>query len=305
MPEETPPGPTVPQPSIDVAQEGVQTSLELRKAPQVPPQSQSFAQIGDPVATDMPAHQRAFLNAISVDESGGKYNIRYTPRGGEEFDLSTGQHPRIYEPGPHGPSSAAGRYQFTWDTWDELGGGPFTPEMQDRRAWQLAEQRYMANTGRSLDQDLQTRGLTPDTLQTLSPTWQAFKSKPLQKQAVYNDSLARFQGAGPTRPAPGADADALTPLEQLARNLGFPVQPKPASSGTIRKPPTATETFIKKLRESRGRRPPGPQVQMAESKSSEIQTPQPQRGGIPIQTLSIPPIGVSKREKRRTAQIGT
>lgn len=149
----------------------------------------------DPVATDLAPHQRAFLNAVSDGESAGKYNVRYTPKGGAEFsDLS--KHPGIFEPGPHGPSSAAGRYQFTKTTWDRLGGGDFSPENQDRRAWKLATMDYNARTGRDLDADLKSGGLTPKIMSVLQPTWTSFGAKGSQRIRAYESSLGRYANDG-------------------------------------------------------------------------------------------------------------
>ena len=52
--------------------------------------------------------RQRFLNAIAGPESAGRYDVRYTPKGGATFS-GYDTHPRIYEPGPKGPSSAAGR----------------------------------------------------------------------------------------------------------------------------------------------------------------------------------------------------
>lgn len=145
----------------------------------------------DPVAVDMPRHQRAFLNAIAVGESGGAYDVRYTPQGGAKFDLN-GQHPRVFEPGPHGPSSAAGRYQFTATTWDDTGGGEFSPENQDRRAWGLAVDRYRAQTGRDLDRDLMRNGMTAEMVDALAPTWAAFHGDPDRFIKTYDESFGRY-----------------------------------------------------------------------------------------------------------------
>lgn len=175
---------------------------------------------GDPVATDMAPHQRAFLNAVAGGESGGAYNVRYTPQGGVNFE-GFDQHPGIFEKGPHGPSSAAGRYQFVKSTWDDEGGGAFTPEAQDRRAWGLATKRYKATTGRDLDADLQARGLTDDMMDSLSPTWAAFGKNRPRHLATYNDSLSRYA------PKPAAAAPA-----PVARSVA---PPAPESWGTIKK----------------------------------------------------------------------
>lgn len=182
--------------------------------------------VADPVAADMPGYQRAFLNAIALGESGGAYNVRYTPRGGQTFD-ETGDHPRIFEKGPHGPSSAAGRYQFTATTWDDLGGGPFTRENQDRRAWQLAVRDYNLRTGRALDQDLAKDGLTPQITKALAPTWAAFNSAPDRYISEYNNSYNRYRDAArQTNPTPARvplgepDSPAAVSLPSLAETVG-------------------------------------------------------------------------------------
>ena len=135
----------------------------------------------------------AFLNGIAGGESAGKYNIRYTPKGGALFDLN-GQHPRIYEPGPEGPSSAAGRYQFTWRTWKAVTGGnvPFTPENQDKAALVLAENDYKQRTGRNLWDDMEKEGFSPRIQKTLGPTWAALKGNWGRHQATYNESLRKY-----------------------------------------------------------------------------------------------------------------
>ena len=141
----------------------------------------------------------AFLNGIAGGESAGKYNIRYTPSGGALFDLN-GQHPRIFEPTADGQkSSAAGRYQFTWTTWNALTGGevPFTPENQDKAAILLAEKDYEARTGRNLWDDMEKEGFSPRIQKTLAPTWQALRGNHGRHQATYNESLRKY-GAEPS-----------------------------------------------------------------------------------------------------------
>lgn len=166
-----------------------------------PPSSsgQSYG-TGDPVAEGMEPYQKALLNAVAGGESGGRYNVRYTPEGGVDFE-GYGQHPGVMEAGPHGPSSAAGRYQFTKSTWDDMGGGSFEPPVQDKRAWQLAETRYKATTGRELGSDLQSGGLTSEILSTLTPTWQAFGKNQERHIATYQDSLNRYQPSAPASAA--------------------------------------------------------------------------------------------------------
>lgn len=157
----------------------------------------------DPVAPNLVPWQKGLLNAIAAPESGGQYNVRYTPKGGTMFaDYS--QHPGIREDSAHGPSDAAGRYQFISSTWNRLGGGAFTPEMQDQRAIQLATQDYKARTGRDLATDIQQNGLTPQIMQALAPTWLGLKDNPQRALAAWNASMQRYGGgqigAAPMQP---------------------------------------------------------------------------------------------------------
>lgn len=164
-------------------------------------------QTQDPVNMTLTPYQRAFINSIAPGESAGKYNVRYTPDGGTTFDLN-GTHPRIYENGPAGQSSAAGRYQFVWSTWKDIAGAdtPFTPENQDLYAWKLAARDYLKNTGRSLDEDLQRDGLTPSIQHALNSTWTSFGNSRVAG-STYADSLARYsqsaQQPAAARPATG------------------------------------------------------------------------------------------------------
>lgn len=182
--------------------------------------------VADPVVSDMPGYQRAFLNSIALGESGGAYNVRYTPRGGETFE-ETGDHPRIFEKGPHGPSSAAGRYQFTATTWDDMGGGAFTRENQDRKAWELAVRDYSKRTGRDLGRDLAKDGLTPQITKALAPTWAAFNSAPDRYISEYQSSYTRYlDAARATTPTPRrvplgeANPAAVVSLPSLAETAG-------------------------------------------------------------------------------------
>lgn len=151
--------------------------------------------VGDPIAMDLDPVQKSFLNAVSTGESRGRYDVRYTPQGGMRFtDFS--KHPGIFEPGPEGPSSAAGRYQFTKSTWDSLGGGPFDPTIQDIRGWQLAERDYRTRTGRDLSEDLKSKGFTPEVAKALSDTWTSFRNPSVVKQAqmVFEQSRKKYEG---------------------------------------------------------------------------------------------------------------
>lgn len=192
-PDATAPTPVTGQPAISSATIG-----EPSTAPQVVPRpapisSRPLSQpIGDPVAADLPPHQRAFLNATARGESNGQYNLRYSPKGGQTF-TENDAHPAIREQGPSGPSDAAGRYQFLSSTWKDIGGKEFTRDAQDRNAWKLAERDYMKRTGRSLDTDLQQQGFTPQIQKVLAPTWTALGKDNGGNQREYDESLKRYQ----------------------------------------------------------------------------------------------------------------
>lgn len=162
----------------------------------------------DPVAQGLTPQQAGLLNGISTGESAGKYNIRYTPKGGAVFDLN-GVHPGIVEQGPAGGSTAAGRYQFTKSTWDQVTGGnvPFTPENQDRYAIVLAQRDYRARTGRDLDTDLANEGFSPRIQAALSPTWHALKGNHGRNAAAFNATLERA-GSGGMQMPPGTQGAA-------------------------------------------------------------------------------------------------
>ena len=137
---------------------------------------------------------KRLLEAIAAPESGGRYNVRYTPKGGAEFS-GYGQHPRIFEPGPAGPSSAAGKYQITASTYEDLGGGSFTPEAQDEMAARLAVRDYKARTNRDLVADLQAEGLSSRILGALSPTWPGLKDNPSKATTAYQAAAPASQYA--------------------------------------------------------------------------------------------------------------
>lgn len=151
--------------------------------------------------------RRRFLDAIAAPESGGRYNVRYTPKGGVAFDTFDA-HPRIFEPGPAGPSSAAGRYQITATTYDRLGGGKFGPAEQDDMAWRLANQDYRSRTGRNLEEDLKTEGFSDRIRTSLAPTWLGLKDNPQKAIAAWNEGLP---ATGMPQATTAASAQAAAP----------------------------------------------------------------------------------------------
>jgi muramidase (phage lysozyme) len=162
----------------------------------------------DPVSGNLDITQKALLNAIAAPESAGAYNIRYTPKGGATF-AGFDAHPGVFEPGPAGPSSAAGRYQFTKTTWDRMGGGAFTPENQDQRALALASQDYKSRTGRELMADIQANGFTPQIAQALGPTWRGLVDNPQKAMAAFQATMQRGQQAPVQTAQTGTTPDGM------------------------------------------------------------------------------------------------
>lgn len=160
----------------------------------------------------MNPYQTGFLQALSQPESRGSYTIR---NGGSHItDFSAHPGPGF---GPGGTSSAAGRYQFTHGTWQEvakeLGLTDFSPQSQDRAAWHLAAREYRAKTGRDLMADLQAGGHEDQIAEALSGRWSSLpggKHPQLTKQQWKDSLKARTQGAlTPPKPAAGGAAPPL------------------------------------------------------------------------------------------------
>lgn len=147
-------------------------SARARAAPQL----RAKAAGRNPLVNDFEnaPEQRRLLNAIAPGEA-KDYNIVY---GGSTFD-SYERHPRRYVRIDKGPneglhSSAAGRYQFIFPTWNglakELGLQDFSPESQDRAAWHLAAKTYAQKTKRNLLDDLR-EGRYDDVGWALKSQW--------------------------------------------------------------------------------------------------------------------------------------
>jgi muramidase (phage lysozyme) len=150
---------------------------------------------------------RAFAQAVAGPESGGKFNVRYSPRGAVEFsDYS--KHPNIAEKGPDGPSTAAGAWQIVKSTFDELPGelrGDFQPATQYQAFKYLAKRDYRAMTGRDLDADLKA-GNTDLIQRVLGGTWPTID----KAMKAYPKLLANYTNAG-TRVADNAAGASAIP----------------------------------------------------------------------------------------------
>lgn len=174
--------------------------------------------------TDIPDYQQALLNAISGPESGGKYNIRYTPKGGAIFN-GYDAHPAIAEPtinaltGKADVSTAAGRYQITKTTWDDLKArglipqnATFSPEWQDRSALALAADRYKATTGEDLWTELQQNGLSSKVMGALGSTWIGLRDNPGKAQEGWTATLGgKLKPGVAYGPQGGTQAKAAAP----------------------------------------------------------------------------------------------
>lgn len=199
---------------------------------------------GNAVNTELEPHQRAFLDAISAKESGGAYNIRYDGGAGSTFDMSSGQHPNVRVALPGGNfSTAAGRYQFTYSTWQEVSGGaPFTPKNQDLYAWKLAEARYPGD----LNEYLKTNGVDSNVLNSLSPTWAAFGNSSSHGDiiATYNNSL----GAEPGDAAATAafENQYMAPTQDSVNNFGNGAIPWQMSGEGVEQSPVLVAATARK-----------------------------------------------------------
>lgn len=176
------------------------------------------AKAGTVAAKDLRPHETAFLNALAGPESAGKYNVRYTPAGGATFN-SFADHPRVYEKGPDGPSSAAGRYQFVADTWDkaipsQFKQGGFTPENQDHAALWYARQVYHEKTGGDLDQELMANGVSNKVVAALGNTWRGLRDNPRKARSWYKatlDGAPNAEGSYEVASSSGGMAGLLSP----------------------------------------------------------------------------------------------
>lgn len=140
------------------------------------------------LAEDLPPQARYFLETISEAE-GTAIDKTYQAivglgkgvEGAPAYFDDYSKHPNVvgYK-GPEGSSTAAGRYQITKQTWDEISKKynlkDFSPANQDKAAWYLAKERYSKNTsGRDLEADL-TNGVTKYIKPSLGATWVSLKT---------------------------------------------------------------------------------------------------------------------------------
>ena len=165
--------------------------------PAAPQDTGAPSEGAQPIANlTMTAAKRAFLATLGQPESGGRYDIK---NGGSRFS----DYSRFPEgTGPGGTSTASGRYQFISKTWheeqDRLGLKDFSPENQDKAAWDLAWRTYAASTGRDLEADVKTGGHNRDITAALGGVWPSLPGGGQQQetQSQFDALLARNQANG-------------------------------------------------------------------------------------------------------------
>ena len=179
----------------------------------------------------------SLLDEIGRLESGNRPNVAY---GGNEF---TGPaHPNqkvVIETGPNEGkySTAAGEFQFLSSTWneykDKLGLTDFSPENQRLAAAELARDRYKRETGRDLDEDVESDDPTIQSgiLTALNRTWTSLPGG-IEEQKNSN-VLANIFSAPVGSPVaelfpPSEDP---TPAGSAAVESGRPVSPVAAFLG--------------------------------------------------------------------------
>jgi muramidase (phage lysozyme) len=159
------------------------------------------------MAEDLSPQARAFLETISEAE-GTAIDRTYQAivglgkgvKGAPAYFEDYSKHPNVigYR-GPEGPSTAAGRYQITKQTWDEFSKKyslkDFSPANQDKAAWYIAKERYSRKSnGRDLEEDL-NNGVTKYIQPALGGTWTSLKTS-------FN-----FTGRYQQRVSPSADSE--------------------------------------------------------------------------------------------------
>lgn len=175
----------------------------------------SAGRVVSTASTNIPAHQRAFLDTIAMGNATSGNNYWESPDyntivGGKKFD-NYADHPRVFGTAT---STAAGRYQFTKTTWDDIKArynkanpndaiNDFSPQNQDKAAYFLAKADYARRTGgRDLDADLRNNDPNIGNFikqglggQGANTTWEILQRKSGGEiQSAYAANLARNQG---------------------------------------------------------------------------------------------------------------
>jgi len=189
----------IPAEDIKPVETPLPSKVEVRedRAPSKPVVSKG--RVETVVDTTLPTEAKAFLDTLA----------RYEAR---DYDIIVGEGmygapARLTDYSKHpnvigmktvaGPSTAAGRYQFLFSTWQDLQKKypgqfkDFSPLTQDRAAWRYAQDVYRQRTGQDLFQALQS-GNIKTVQKTLRNIWIGFG---LDKDVVgtYTKALERYR----------------------------------------------------------------------------------------------------------------
>jgi muramidase (phage lysozyme) len=203
--------------------------------------------------TKMDPRKRALLDAIATDSGGGYGTVNYVARGRgtqDVTDLSQG-HPFITADGRVLKGyTASGRYQMLATNYDtfakkigainpETGNPDFSPEAQDRVAWEMAKDVYRKGTGgRNLEEDINNPNITPEQLirpMSIDYGWHILKSESGIRKAtnVFNENEAIYQ------------QDVKTAIEEAAKKeTGPKVQVSPEVAEILNSNPETKKYFI-------------------------------------------------------------
>lgn len=189
--------------------------------------------------TSLSPKKRALLDAIATDSGGGYGTVNYVARGQgaqDAADLSKG-HPFITDSGKVLKGyTASGRYQMLATNYDvfarkigaidpKTGNPDFSPEAQDKVAFEMAKDVYAKGTGgRNLEDDLDNPEITPDQLirpLSIDYGWHILKTEEGMQTAtnvfannekIYTEDLAE---AIADQTTPTAQPDAMAVVDKV------------------------------------------------------------------------------------------
>lgn len=196
----------------------------------VKPESNVIRNPNNGIVMNLPPEAMAFLDALSQPESEGKYDtiVGKGKYGGPSKLKSFSHHPAqagvgldsngawvpINSPKRKLVSTAAGRYQITKSTWDELvdryGFKDFSPQNQDQAAWYLAQERYRQETGMDLYDALRAgdKAQFKSISKGLSKTWTSLSGgAEAQARGSAEATQSRYESALPARISQGGNYD--------------------------------------------------------------------------------------------------
>lgn len=150
--------------------------------------------------------QASFLSALALGETGNDPNASEEGYGGT--DLSNVTTDSFGFPISGAQSSAAGIFQFTQSTWDQLAqqsGLNFSNSSdQTEGAWYYAQQIYQQQTGQSLETALQN-GDYSSVQSALGSVWPSVFGNGAAPQGLANDLASGIGSSNVSAGTPGAE----------------------------------------------------------------------------------------------------